>query len=564
MGGKALQMKPLPSVGAYFVQQQAGVQLLGSVVGAVQRVGNEFDLGEMITIMGVHSNANTPQQKLTALEQSANPIFWYGQTAKTDEEAEITASASFLERRKSDWRTELQHRANQQNQMIPQPDHRQAWENFQDGVGAMMPNEQQIQAPWFMNQNHGYQLHDVNRQQDMQQLGQRLANPTADDPQELLGSSYQRDTNFLDSQDMQGHRLQVNGQSQVNAFNGWNNDVLKVTSGNHQLRVRITGVVGFGQAFVISGTVLASPAVPWGIAGGTAVSLTNGFNGTLRIDDNNNTLHTVGNGWVGQLESWSYYQSMTVANDALGMGVQNAHLPRARNRDVGENLADQTFITVGNRYGQQNDPRAQRNTLGPQRTRLNFSDVNGTLSVAPYRRLGGDAIFNEAQHQNPGNYQNLLQPANNVNVNNVDWYYDQANAMPNRFVGGRSNSTKLYMGAATMLFHKNRLTLNEAKDVLAFVIADMVVSGEHSMPECMTTVTKVAGSSEPWTNTDVNLQNASGTLPTWLKLVNANTKNAMYQDARLKLLGLLGNLFHDDKLVKVFVILDKILYNELN
>jgi hypothetical protein len=77
----------------------------------------------------------------------------------------------------------------------------------------------------------------------------------------------------------------------------------------------------------------------------------------------------------------------------------------------------------------------------------------------------------------------------------------------------------------------------------------------------MTTVTMVAGSSEPWTNTGVNLQNPATTLQAWFQLVNANTRAAMYQDARQKLLGLLANPLYDDKLVKVFVILDKMLYN---
>jgi hypothetical protein len=535
----------------------------GSFGSAVQRIGNETNVGEEGKIKHILGFGNTPEQQLEALEQSADPIFWYGNTAKTDEETEITASASFLERRKADWRAELQHRANQAIH-IPAPKNLQPWETFQRGISAMAPNEQQIQAPWFMNQHFGYQLQNANNQQDMQQIEQGLANPDAYDPQELLGSSYQRDTNFLFSQDMKGHCAYVDGNSTVNNFNGWVNDVLRVTHGGAELRVRISFVGGLSMAVLIRGTVLASPAVPWGLNAGTVLTMQGtASNGTLRIDDaaSNNTLHTVPNGWAGNLESWSYYQSMTVPNEALGIGVNNSDLPRARNRDLGKNLDDNTFNTIGTQYGQPNDPRSMRNTLGTWRTRLNFSDVGSDIKVAPYRRLGGDGIFKEAHHQNPGAYQNQIQPANNVDVNNVDWYYNQANSNPDRFVGGRSNSTKLYMGAATMLFHEGRLSLAEAMDVLAFVIADMVVSGEHSMPECMTTVAMVAGSSEPWTGTSVNLQNATSALKTWFKLVDDQTKNAMYVDARQKLFILLATIPPDSKLLKVFVILDKMLYN---
>ncbi len=131
--------------------------------------------------------------------------------------------------------------------------------------------------------------------------------------------------------------------------------------------------------------------------------------------------------------------------------------------------------------------------------------------------------------------------------------------MPDRFVGGRSNSTGLYMSSATMLFHAGRLSIQDAADVLAFVIADMVVSGEHSMPECMTTVVMAAGSAEPWNATPLNLAAATPTLRAWLLLVNAATQQAMLAEARASLLRLLANPAPDPKMVKVLTMLVKAL-----
>ena len=171
--------------------------------------------------------------------------------------------------------------------------------------------------------------------------------------------------------------------------------------------------------------------------------------------------------------------------------------------------------------------------------------------------LGGVRI---GDHPHPAPYQNQLQPASAVNVNDPAWYYQQANAAPDRFVGGRSNSTALYMSSATMLYHMGRLSLADAADVLAFVIADMVVSGEHSMPECMTTVVMAAGSAEPWTATPVNLAAPADTLSVWLQLVNDPTRGGMRTEARASLLRLLANPDPDPKLVKVLTMLLKALH----
>jgi len=151
-----------------------------------------------------------------------------------------------------------------------------------------------------------------------------------------------------------------------------------------------------------------------------------------------------------------------------------------------------------------------------------------------------------------------------VNVEDPDWYHGQANNAPDRFVGGRSNSTLRYMAAATMLFHRGVLSLAQCKDVVAFVIADMVVSGEHSMPECMTTVVMAAAGAEPWAATGVHIAAPAATLQVWLALIDDATKQAMFGETRDRLRALLGNPGHDRKVLKVLAILDKALYNHLN
>ncbi len=306
--------------------------------------------------------------------------------------------------------------------------------------------------------------------------------------------------------------------------------------------------------------MLPGPVSNGGLAVGAQAQIRRDAAGAATIHDaGGNQLHAVPANWTATLESYAYHQSRTRINEGLGMHLPGAGQPAARNRAAGANLDDNTFDTVANRYeGDAGDVhRGYQNTLGPARTRLNVQDpqLGWDVSVAPYRRLGGDTIFNEAHHQNPAPYQNQLQPAHAVDVNNPAWYYDQANAMPNRFVGGRSNSTALYMSSATMLFHSGRLSLDDAADVLAFVIADMVVSGEHSMPECMTTVVMAAGNSEPWTQTPINLAGPAQTLAAWLILVPAGIRQALKNDARGAIVRLLNTPAPDLKLVKTLTML---------
>jgi len=529
----------------------------GGGAQAVQR-HNHAAAPEDAAITAIHAGAGTPQDKLNALIASPAPELQYGIAARTDEETEVTAGASYLQKKKTDWRAEL---ASRQAGNAPQW---QPHENFQYEMDQATPGEQRNQEPWFMDPGHGYQVTGGN-QARLANIANERNNPAADDPQQQLGMSYQRDTMFtLASAAMDAHKAQLTAGSTAAEVQGHVNKVLRVKAGADELRLQITGAADNAGNVDITGNVLAAQGVNnAGLAGGTAVRLVKDTGaGSLAIHAGAGpALHTLAaGGWRGEIEDYAFYQSRTRINDGLGMNHPQWNNPAARNRGAQPPLDDARFDEVAERYERPMAPeRGYGQTLGPERTSMNFNDVGWDVRVAPYRRLGGDSIFREADHPHPAPYQNQLQPAGAVDVNQPDWYYNQANANPDRFVGGRSNSTALYMSSATMLYHSGRLSLADAGDVLAFVIADMVVSGEHSMPECMTTVVMAAGSAEPWTMTPVNLAAPADTLSVWLRLVNDPTRTGMRADARARLLTLLSNPDQDPKLIKVLTMLLKAL-----
>ena len=552
------------------LDRHAGGRSAGSAAhgGAVQRIGNTPEPG----IAALYAGQPTPQQRLAALEASHDPLVTYGLNPGTDEEAEVTGSASYLHKKKVDWRAELASRGGGAE---PQW---QPWETFQHEMGRATPGQDPNETPWFMQNTQpddpGYRVTGGNVGR-LAAVGAQRDTPAADDPQQLLGMTYQRDTMYSINRNagapVDSHKGTVDAGTDAGTINGWTNDVLRLVSGTDELRMQITGAVGTGPGVVtISGTILPGPVHNAGQGPGTAVQLRKdqATGGLDILGPGGAALATLAAGaWRGSLESYAFHQGRTRLNEGIGGHVPGAFDDEARNRGAGNPLNDATFNRVANRYSNPADPeRGYARTLGPGRTRLNFHDADGgphhvgwDTSVAPYRRLGGDTIFNEADHPTPGAYQNQLQPASTVNVNNNRWYHDQANRMPNRFVGGRSNSTALYMSSATMLHHQGRLSLAEAADVLAFVIADMVVSGEHSMPECMTTVVMAAGSAEPWTATPLNLAAPTETLAAWLHLVAPGIQAAMKADARASLLRLLADGAPDLKLVKVMTMLVKAL-----
>ena len=227
--------------------------------------------------------------------------------------------------------------------------------------------------------------------------------------------------------------------------------MFRLWSGGLELRLRIAGAADDAGAaeMVVSGTILEGPVHNAGLAPGTATQIRKALaTGALTIATGGAAHATVVPGWTGQLESFAYHQSRTRIDEGLGANHPHARDNRSRNRaDADVPLNNARFNEVEDRYDNPMNPdRDYQHTLGPQRTRLNVHDapdsheVGFDINVGHYRRLGGDAIFGEAPHPAPQPYQNQLQPANAVDVNHPDWYYDQANQMPDRFVGGRSNS----------------------------------------------------------------------------------------------------------------------------
>lgn len=551
----------------------------------LQMVRNQWLLGEQQAIvndmnqLGLANNA-TAQQQADGMLTSNLQTYWYGREAATDEQVEILAGANYLDERKTEWQTELQNRQGQNYA----PDY-QAWEKYQYETDRLL-NGPQMNPPWFLSQQYGYQVNQQANTQFIQQATQGLNNPDPQDPQEVLGQTYDRDTGLTDNSTYaQGQVRTINGASTAANFNNgighyfrWFNNG-NMGQADREVRVRVTATPHFNNntRFKIEGTVVATPNFNnAGVPIGTRLSIEQENAGAMsiyRLGQNVNPQHlvrrTAGN-WLGKVESGVYYNAVTLPEDSLGIRYQSQNTAQARNRGQPTPLNDNTVTTLRNRWangpnGQQQNLNLQ-NSLGPSRNRLNIQDTGWDVSVAQYRRLGGDIIFNEANHlnRNVNNYSNLITPAGQVNVTNPDWYYNSQTDNPGRFVGGRSNSTFLYMKAASVLFQHNQLTVAECLDVMAFVVADMVVSGEHSMPECMTTVVMASENSPPWNNTDLNIQNPEAVLDTWLHMVDDNTEQLMYDKARNGLIQLLQNNNMDYKLFKALVTLGKVLYNDLH
>jgi len=285
---------------------------------------------------------------------------------------------------------------------------------------------------------------------------------------------------------------------------------------------------------------------------------------------------TIRGSWTGEIESNAVHQATTRIDEAIGQHIDRGGAStRLRNRK-NQKLNDEMFERVHRRLDK-NPPLSRdavdsdqaqlsyRDSLGPRRNPLNFHDdkqVGWDVWVAPYRRLGADTIFKEDLQSHSARYDSrILSPKDVDVVGNGSWYRDRQRYMEGRFVGGRSNSTSGYMGSVTFLRAQGKLTEAEAQDVMAFIVADMVVSGEHSMPECMTTVVMAASASEPWQQHPVNIQHRTLPLQTWLHLVDGQTKDKMSKDADAALWRMLELRQHDVKLVRLMAMLLRVLWN---
>ena len=545
----------------------------------VQRALNQQVPAEQNAIAAEFNQANlaaqTPEQQADHFLSSPSQVWWYGREARTDEQIEVSAGAKYLHHRKHEWRQELAARRNAQQNGQVRPDVRPAWEALQSQVAATQ-QPQDNRPPWFLDPGFGaYQnLQNPQNQQFLNQSQQSLQNPPADDPQQQFGATYARDTMFSRyAQATAGDRLPVTAAN----FNPATLAVGKVLRlfhgpqnqpGSPELRIGVTQFAAVNGNVSLNGTVVAAPHVApaFGLAANEAVTVSLLIDDSLqltRVATGENRALATGS-WSAEADTMAFYQAVVLPEDALGLRGQNATTDR--NRTAVPPMLDDTMMSTVRGRHTANNPLDYEHSLGPARNPLNVAELGWDVSVAPYRRLGGDSIFLEAPHagRDPQQYSNRIQPPGAVNVTQPDWYNRAQEHNADRFVGGRSNSTLNYMQTASRLFQDGRLTVAECLDVAAFVIADMVVSGEHSMQECMTTVAMVAPVAPPWNTQGHLLIGApTETLRLWLGLVENATGQAMFQQTRQALVALLRNpqAQPDFTLVKVLVALGKQLRN---
>jgi Domain of unknown function (DUF4157) len=543
---------------------------------AVQRFRNPQVPQETIDILHDPDAANInqlpPDQRAQTLLRSGHRVYWYGREPRTDEQIEVLASTKYLHRRRHEWQQELFARGRG-----AAPNWR-AWEHFQSAVASHTPGEPS-RPPWFLDPNFGYQVNDAANQGYLGASQHEAANPAPGDPQQLVGATYARDTGLTrHSQNFApAHRREIGSSGNFGPAAGAVGRVIRLFNDSNprraagELRVRVASVYADATSFTLTGRVIATPHFAnFNLAVGGAVSVEGFTDNSLRVtrlsDGRSNDLP--GGGWSAELDSYEFYRAVVLSEDALGLRRQDTTTDR--NRGMPRQLDDALLAGIVNRYTAIS-PLSYGNALGPSRNPLNIQDLGWNIVVASYRRLGGDAIFTEAAHpgRNPARYSNVIQPPGAVDVTDPSWYFRSQEHNPDRFVGGRSNSTLLYMQTASMLYQLGNLTLAECLDVAAFVIADMVVSGEHSMPECMTTVAMVAPASPPWSQqASLRIDQPTETLTLWLRLVDQGTRQAMYNETVQALTTYLANnsVYHnqfDFALLKVLVALGKQLFNSL-
>ncbi|MFK4089612.1 hypothetical protein ACI2LF_36195 [Kribbella sp. NPDC020789] len=482
----------------------------------------------------------TPAERLAALERSQAPELTYGLRPDSDEQAEVAAAASYLQVARRSWRAELASRD------AGNPPQRPGWEAFQREMDVFVPEVERTQPVWFL-QSDGYQVTGRNRD-ELNAIAAAREQAPRDDPSQQLGLTYQRDTMYAVLTDgaIAKHRGTFDAGTSADAAAGWVGHVVRVQAEADELRMRVTAVTGDGEAVSLQGTVLAGPVGNRGLAVGSVVELQKNGAGELTVGG-----ETVEGDWSGSFETYAYHQGRTRVQEGVGMEVPGAGRPENRNRGPSRAVDDKLFAEIRERYSNVEAPeQGYAQTLGPTRTRLNFREAGWDVHVPPYRRLGGDAMFTEAEHPSRAPYKPDLPVPGSVDVSDPGWYRELTNSMPDRFVGGRSSSVPLYMSAATMLMHEGRLSQEASQDAVAFAVADMVASGEHSMPECMVSAVMGAGSSEPWQETPLNLTKEAPPLKVWLEMVSPETRAEMRTEAKVALERVLANPAPDPRVVK--------------
>lgn len=482
-------------------------------------------------------------------------VWQYGKSPRTDEQAEVGGGAKYLHHRKVEWEQELDDRAS----FVPsvpgetRDDVQPAWEHFQKEMDTRQAAGEN-RPPWFLDPALGYSAAGAwqpNNQLFMTQAGTAVQYPNPRDPQQKLGSTYARDTMFTQySAATHNERVTLGTLQDPSVVTG---SFLQVSGTGFYwiLRIDNTWTQPDGL-FVVLATAFDGPG-PLGVAEGGQVHLT-GAAGGLAFYALDGTYMGIAATPHVECDTEAYYLAAVRPGLAVGKLDRNRGTPTA----LDETMAN----TVRGRY---QDPDAGQNyehTLGPWRNRLNVEDLGWNITVEAYRRLGGDSIFTEAPHptRNRANYSPDIQPPDAVDLGNHWWYTEAQNDNPERFVGGRSNSTLNYMQTSSWLFQNDCLTRDECLDLMAFVIADMVVSGEHSMQECMTTVLMVAPWSPPWDGAAGLLINtATATLTAWMQLIEAGTLQAMFDETKQSLADQLERKIweRDLTLIRMLVVLGK-------
>ncbi|MEQ9405973.1 MAG: DUF4157 domain-containing protein [Cyclobacteriaceae bacterium] len=504
-------------------------------------------------------------QKANILERSDAEIFWYGKSARTDERVEVTASASYLHKQNRAWASELRtrqlalgvHKVTGKNVRSPQ---KMSWEKFQDGVGQIHHGyPHNPPAPWFMDHaTGGYDLHQHHNVQALADIAQGRRDAIAGGKgtaQERFGATYQHDVGaYALHHWAAADNYQIYVNSHDNRFPVGHVLILSGV-GNRKTSIKIEHLYTDKAGFHIRGRVLKSPHHFINIADGATIDIWSNTHQAFATAGG----HTINITLNGRVVSEKYYQVAVAPTELLGIAVPGNDAKK-RNRGPQVPLDDHTFTTLQNRM---TGAHSLSTALGPYRGADTWDgkQLGLDVKIADYRRLGGDIVFQEAQHPHPLAYHHEIQSPQNVDMRDANWYHESQRSMQGRFVGGRSNSTLGYMTTGTLLYHEHLLSMNEAKDILAFAVADMVVSGEHSMPECITTVIHAGAGMDPWKNSGIHTAGVQQAIYVWLKLVDAGSKRSMKSKTRQLLVKALREKRWNYELIRILNTLNKVLHN---
>lgn len=507
-----------------------------STVVQRQPINNIFTADDRDAVLktGVASKG-TSEEQIRALLESTDRRLTYGAAAETDEQAEITASTVYLQIRKDEWKRELENKERGLPYMRPR------WRYFENVVHHHSTPGENHQEPWFMNQYHST---NPGNRVFLQSAAYSLKNPDQEDPQQLMGANYGRDIGFA-VYSRYGRQKKTESPAYLRVFRG--------KEERHRFEIEGSRPGGAGDTIY---TCRKLPGFSQSITEGDVCDVS--ISGTKQVNYIVYEGKTCSSYSKASLESEVYYQAVTLLNDRM-IG--------SRNRENTSTYDDALIEQIWSQYEFPDRPDqpqalARKYSLGPNRNQMNFEQAGFDLQVALYRRLGGDVLFTEKdpEKKDPINYDSRINTAPDIAGHPKDWYDREQATKANRFVGGRSNSTLAYMQTVTMLhLAGERLSERTCKEVMAFVIADMVVSGEHSMPECMTTVLIAGRDVEPWKAIIASVGASIETIKAWLLLVEPGVKAGMRDRVHASLGEVLKNDWWDYKLIKAFTIVYKVL-----